>query len=91
MTSLDGVRAEIADAGYRLQFTQEAPISDWQTYYAPLRHRIAALEPTATGGLAIVLATMAREIGIFDDWGDNYASVWFVAQMPLGKRQPTPT
>jgi len=78
MTTVEGVRAEIAAAGYRLRFTRRAPGTDWLAYYAPLRPRVASLEPTATGALAIVLAGMAREIAILDAYGDSYAAVWFV-------------
>ena len=79
MTTPDAIEAEIASSGYRPLHRLQAPPSDWQAYYGPLRQRLATLGPTAGGPLAEVLDIMRREIAIFDRYGDSYASTWFVA------------
>lgn len=78
MTTADGVEAEIVEAGYRLDFAETAPVTDWQAYYAPLRPRLETLAAGAQGALAAVIDGMRREIGIFDQHAASFASVWFV-------------
>lgn len=78
MTTVAGVAAEIAEAGFALDLIEAAPGSDWQAYYAPLRERVTTLDANADTALALVLAAMRREIAVFDRAGESYASVWFV-------------
>jgi len=80
MTTPGGVIAELQAAGYQLIHHLQAPRSDWQAYYAPLRRRLETLTPTATSPLATVLDIMRREIAVFDHHGDCWASTWFIAR-----------
>ena len=80
MTTPAAVIAELEAAGYQPLHHLQAPRSDWQRYYAPLRRRLAILTPTATSPLATVLDIMRREIAVFDHHGDSYASTWFIAR-----------
>jgi SAM-dependent methyltransferase len=79
MATTAAIAAEIAAAGYAVVASHAAPGSDWRAYYAPLRRRLDALRPSATGALAEVLDGFAKEIAVFDGYGDSYASVYFVA------------
>ena len=80
MTTPAAVIAELEAAGYQPLHHLQAPRSDWQRYYAPLRRRLDSLGPTATGPLATVLDIMRREIAVFDHHGDCWASTWFIAR-----------
>jgi SAM-dependent methyltransferase len=80
MTTTAGVERDIRAAGYNLVATHEAPGSDWQDYYQPLRQRLQNLRPEANEALAVVLDTMAQEIAIFDAQGDSYTSTFFIVR-----------
>ena len=80
MTTAAGVERDILAAGFNLVATQQAPGSDWQDYYQPLRQRLQTLRPEANEALAVVLDTMAQEIAIFDSQGDSYASTSFIVR-----------
>ena len=80
MTTPEGVVADLEATGFTLVDQHAVPRGDWRAYYDPLRRRLDTLTPTATGALADVLATMRREIAIFDRYGASYAAIWFVAE-----------
>ena len=80
MATTDAVIAELEAAGYHPLHHFQAPATDWQTYYAPLRRRLETLGPVATGPLAEVLDAMRREIEVFDRYADSYAATWFIAR-----------
>jgi trans-aconitate methyltransferase len=81
MTTPVAIEAEIAAAGFRAMARHAAPRSHWLDYYAPLRERLDRLADGADPTLATILDGMRREIAVFDDHSDSYASVWFVLRV----------
>ncbi len=78
MQDVDGIRAEIEAAGWRVEALHAAPASDWAAYYAPLRRRLGELAPLARPPLAGPVEEMRREIDLFDRDGRSYGTVFFV-------------
>ncbi len=62
ITDVAGIRARVADAGYRVLGEQMQIGDAWEAYYIPMARRIAALRPGATGALAEALDAAEAEI-----------------------------
>ncbi|MCC5963586.1 MAG: class I SAM-dependent methyltransferase [Rhodobacteraceae bacterium] len=62
ITDVAGIRARVADAGYRVLGEQMQIGDAWEAYYIPMGRRIAMLRPDATGALAEALDAAEAEI-----------------------------
>ncbi|MCC1480813.1 class I SAM-dependent methyltransferase [Roseibaca sp. Y0-43] len=62
ITDMAGIRARIADAGYRVLGENLQIGAAWENYYLPMERRIASLRPGATGPLADALDAAEAEI-----------------------------
>ncbi len=72
------------DAGYRVLDTHTLPASDWwDEYYRPLQARMAALQAEAATdpALAEVIASTAREIDLYERFGDTYGYVFYLLRV----------
>jgi serine/threonine-protein kinase HipA len=69
------------EAGYELLDTFTLPASAWwDEYYRPLRERMVTLrtEAAADPALADVIAATAREIDLYERFGDTYGYVFYL-------------
>lgn len=80
MTNRDGVRARVAEAGYRVVEDWVQPLSDWQGYLGPLGARVEALRPGADDTLRGVLDGARAEVELFERHSDAYAYAVFVVE-----------
>lgn len=81
MTDVEGNRARVRAAGYRLLGDFVLPVEAWMDdYYEPMRHRIRELEHRYAGDPAAlaVLHKEAKEIEIFERHGDGYGYLFLV-------------
>lgn len=62
ITDMAGIRARVADAGYRVLGENMQIGAAWENYYLPMERRIASLRPDATGPLAEALDQAEAEI-----------------------------
>lgn len=62
ITDIGGIRAQVAQAGYRVLGEQMQIGAAWEAYYLPMERRIAQLRPKATGPLADALDAAELEI-----------------------------
>lgn len=84
MTSVAANRLKIERAGYEVLGSFPLPADDWRAYYGPLRRRLAEVRPRAHdwSELADVIHTTEEEIRIFEQFGDDYGYVFFIARRP---------
>ena len=83
MTDRGTVVRQLSEDGLTSIDDFAAPRSAWSNYYDPLRARIAAIGP-AIEPLSVldrIVATLEREITLFDSDDRSYASVFFVARV----------
>ena len=62
ITDVAGIRARVAEAGYRVLGEQMQIGDAWEAYYIPMARRIETLRPGSTGALAAALDEAEREI-----------------------------
>jgi SAM-dependent methyltransferase len=62
VTNVDGIRARVAAAGYRVIGERMVIGAPWEAYYASMSSRIAKLRPTAQGDLLAALDEAEAEI-----------------------------
>jgi serine/threonine-protein kinase HipA len=84
MTTVAANRLRVKRAGYEVLSSFALPVDDWKAYYDPLRRRLAELQPQAHGRpeLADVIHATEEEIRIFEEFGDHYGYVFFIARGP---------
>jgi predicted O-methyltransferase YrrM len=82
MTDRQAIVRQLFEVGLTSIDDIAAPRSAWSNYYDPLRTRIAALRPAIEPRSALdrIVATMEREITLFDSDDRDFASVLFVAR-----------
>lgn len=78
MTTIPGVEAAIARAGYKLLGQRLLPDTAWDAYYAPMKDRIRKLRETATDALHDVLDDAETEIRMRDAYPAEYGYAVFV-------------
>jgi SAM-dependent methyltransferase len=80
MGSIDSNKAAAARAGWRVLEQFSLPPSDWQAYYRPLKKRLLALrrEGIESTERSIVLDETEREIGICEQYGDEFGYVFYI-------------
>ena len=78
----NAVLTELAEAGFAAE--QPAPVgrTAWPNYYEPLRLRLRRLaqEPDHSLELDALIAELQQEIGVYDQFGDHVAPVFFLAR-----------
>ncbi len=62
ISDVAGIRARVAEAGYRVLGEQMQVGDAWEAFYIPMAKRIATLRPGATGALAEALDAAEAEI-----------------------------
>ncbi|MFN7003492.1 MAG: class I SAM-dependent methyltransferase [Roseinatronobacter sp.] len=62
ITNVEGIRARVAQAGYKVLGERMVIGAPWEAYYASMSSRIAKLRPTATGDLLAALDEAELEI-----------------------------
>lgn len=80
MGSVESNKAAAARAGWRMIEHFSLPPSDWQAYYRPLKKRLLALrrEGVESAERSIVLEETEREIGIYEQHGDEFGYVFYL-------------
>jgi serine/threonine-protein kinase HipA len=81
MQSEPGNAALAEAAGYRVLGIHRLPSTAWwSNYYDPLRARMDALRPTASGIMQQVIADTEREMMLFRDHSDAYGYTFYCLQ-----------
>ncbi len=81
ITGLDGIRARVEDAGFRVLDHRMIVGAGWARYYKSLRARIDRLRPTAGPDLLAVLDEVEMEIGQWRNGADQIAYALVLAQV----------
>lgn len=82
MTTVDGVVAQVAAAGYRIQNHFILPPDAWRTYYGPIEARLAQLRRAfaGDGDRLAGLEAHQREVDGYRRFGRFYSYVFVIAQ-----------
>jgi ubiquinone/menaquinone biosynthesis C-methylase UbiE len=87
MRTVVGNCAAAERAGYTVIDTITLTNKDWNSYYNPVKQRIAALraegEPSAE--LAVIIEEMEREIGVYEQHGDQFGYVFYLLERQGGE------
>lgn len=73
LTDREGLRAQVAEAGYEILDTRLLIGAPWEAYYGSVTREIAALRPGASPAMAEVLDASEREVALWRQAPDRIA------------------
>ena len=84
MTTIDGVRTWVRDAGYELLDCFVLPPDAWWAYYTPLQSRVTELREKYADDPdgALVIAEGQSEIDVYREYSDYFGYVFYVVRNP---------
>lgn len=68
--------------GYSVAATYTLPASDWFTYYDPERRKLAQLSEIEDQAMKQAIASVHREIEMYEQHGEEYSYVGFILKKP---------